>query len=54
MLLSGVGDTMRSLARIRGPEAVLVLAVLAALLLLLLLSDPSLGRWALDLGTARP
>jgi hypothetical protein len=56
MLLSGLGDTLRVLARVRGLDAVLVIAFLAAILLLLLLSDPALGYWtmALEPGGARP
>jgi hypothetical protein len=56
MLLSGVADTMRFLARVRGQDAVLVASALAVLVLLLLLSDPALGGWAMALepGTARP
>lgn len=56
MLLSGVGDTVRFLARVRGFDAVLVVGVLIALVLVLLLSDPAVGYWAMALepGPARP
>jgi hypothetical protein len=56
MLLSGIGHTVRFLAHLRGREAVLVVAVLSAFVLLLLLSHPSLGGWAMALepGPARP
>jgi uncharacterized membrane protein HdeD (DUF308 family) len=56
MLLSGVADTMRFLARARGRDVVLVASALTLLVLLLLLSDPVLGGWALALepGPARP
>jgi hypothetical protein len=55
-MLSGIGDAARALARIRGRDAALVVAVLVALALVLVLSSPDLGRWALTVepGPARP
>jgi hypothetical protein len=56
MLLSGVADTMRFLARARGRDAVLVASALTVLVLVLLLSDPAVGYWTMSLepGPARP